>query len=92
MQRERGLRPRKGRWTEWEKKRLNDNFIDFVHEHEEEIGDLTEFAMTSENNSRAWEVRRLRQEFWVLRALRKGLFRDQRIVSKHSEHVHINPY
>ena len=54
--RERGLRPRKGRWTEWEKKRLNTNFIDFVHEHEEEIGYLREFAMTSENNSRAWEV------------------------------------
>ena len=53
---ERGLKLRKGRWTEWEKKRLNTNFIDFVHKQEEEIGDPTEFAMTSENNSRAWEV------------------------------------
>ena len=33
------------------KKRLNDNFIDFVHEHEEEIGDPTEFATSSENKN-----------------------------------------
>ena len=47
---------------EQEKKRLNDNLIDFVHEHEEGIGVPTEFAMESENTSRAWEVGRLRQE------------------------------
>ena len=47
------------RWTVWEKKRLNDNFIDFVHHYEEEIGDPTELA-TSVNESIAWEVRRLK--------------------------------
>ena len=40
------------------KKRLNDNFIDFVHEHEEEIGDPTEFATSSEDKNCAQEVRR----------------------------------
>ena len=55
---ERGLKLRKGRWMEQEKKRLNDNFIDLGHGHEEEIGVPTEFAMESENKSRAWEVGR----------------------------------
>ena len=55
---ERGLKLRKGRWTVQEKKRLNDNFVDFVHQYEEEIGDPTDFATKSENKSRAWEVRR----------------------------------
>ena len=41
---------------EQEKKRLNDNLIDLVHEHEEEIGVPTEFATTSENKSRARKV------------------------------------
>ena len=36
---ERGLKLRKGRWMEQEKKILNDNFIDIVPEHEEEIGE-----------------------------------------------------
>ena len=53
---ERGLKLRKGRWMEQEKKRLNDNFIDFVHEHEEGIGVPTELATTSDNKSRAREV------------------------------------
>ena len=40
------------------KKRLSDNLIDFVHEHEEEIGDPTEFTTSSENKNCAQEVRR----------------------------------
>ena len=40
------------------KKRLNDNFIDFVHKHEEEIGYPTEFATSSEDKNCAQEVRR----------------------------------
>ena len=62
---EKGLKLRKGRWTVREKKTLNNNFIDFAHEHEEEIGDPTDIA-TSENKSRAWEVRRLKQELLFL--------------------------
>ena len=53
---ERGLKLRRGRWTVQEKKRLNDNFIDFVHEHEEGIGVPSELATTSDNKSRAREV------------------------------------
>ena len=33
------------------KKRLNDNFIDLFHVHEEEIGDPKEFATSSENKN-----------------------------------------
>ena len=65
---EKGLKLRKGRWTVREKKTLNNNFIDFAHEHEEEIGDPTDIA-TSENKSRAWEVNRLKQELRFLCAL-----------------------
>ena len=63
---EKGLKLREGRWTVWEKNRLNNNLIDFAHEHEEEIGDPTEFATSG--NKRAWEVRGLKQElrFYVL--------------------------
>lgn len=52
----RGLKLRTGRWTALEKKKLHQNFEDFVKTHESIIGSPVDFVVTSDDKSRASEV------------------------------------